>query len=445
MIISTNVRGILIAIAAFLFMALVGSFTMWGSISVYVTSYLRHFDPEVTQRQLITFLPIRGVIWLILLPIGSNLEKKWGPKLVVMIAGIGMVSGIIVLQFVTNSILFVAVFTLTYGIPTIAYYVPLTCLWKYYPEKKGVLSGLAVCSFPLGSLIFSYLAQKIVNPLDAAPREQIYGAVKDFFFDESVYKNVPKLFYTLSIIWGIIVPFIIFAVQDPPLEYLEEKKKLEEKQKRELTATATIEECPNLKSALTHRSFWIMYVLLIVSSWSDYILVLAYKQIGFDYHYLDSYLTKVGIAISIFNASGRLFWGFMYQKYYFKYMYSVILFFQIFFLLTIMLVAGDIVLFPIWIVLALFVICGNFVVFTPLCAKIYGTLIGSQASAYLATGNAVGSIATYFANLYIIPSVGYGIMLQFIASLSMIGYSMLYLLELEPKWGTKEIQEKKEK
>lgn len=64
------------------------------------------------------------------------------------------------------------------------------CSWKYFPNKKGLLSGITVCGFSLGPLFFSFLAQKIVNPGDASPSEVSVGAIKDHFFGPVVYNNV---------------------------------------------------------------------------------------------------------------------------------------------------------------------------------------------------------------------------------------------------------------
>ena len=41
--------------------------------------------------------------------------------------------------------------------------------WEYYPERKGVISGLVMCAFGLAAFIYGFVAQAIVNPEDEHP------------------------------------------------------------------------------------------------------------------------------------------------------------------------------------------------------------------------------------------------------------------------------------
>ena len=60
-------------------------------------------------------------------------------------------------------------FALVYGILTgmamgLSYMVPLINAVQYFPEKKGLVSGIIVAGFGLGSLVFSFLAIILMNP-----------------------------------------------------------------------------------------------------------------------------------------------------------------------------------------------------------------------------------------------------------------------------------------
>ena len=47
--------------------------------------------------------------------------------------------------------------------------VPLKCSWTYYPTKKGMISGVVLCSYALGAIFFSWMTSRIVNPDNESP------------------------------------------------------------------------------------------------------------------------------------------------------------------------------------------------------------------------------------------------------------------------------------
>ena len=42
--------------------------------------------------------------------------------------------------------------------------VPIINAVQYFPDKKGLVSGIIVAGFGLGSFVFSYLAKTLMNP-----------------------------------------------------------------------------------------------------------------------------------------------------------------------------------------------------------------------------------------------------------------------------------------
>ena len=46
----------------------------------------------------------------------------------------------------------------------IGYYPILKNSWKYFPEKKGLITGIVLCAFGLSPFIFTTLADLIINP-----------------------------------------------------------------------------------------------------------------------------------------------------------------------------------------------------------------------------------------------------------------------------------------
>jgi len=442
-LISPYLRGFLVAFAAFLYQAMLGVLYIWGAISIYVSSYFRQYKPEITTQELGTFMPIRAVLLMILMPSGTFMEKKYGPRPVIAIGAIGMTTCAFALAYVKSPTLFIIILSLGFGLPTIGFYVPIMCVWKYFPGRRSILTGLSVCGFSLGPLVFSYICHMIVNPNDIPPKEYNYGAIKQYYFEEEVYSNVPKLFITLSIIWGIIFCYIVFAVQNPSKEYCDALALIREAEGRRRSTCDESNQCPDVATALKHRTFWIFATLLTIATWNDFIFGLAYKEIGFNYQYSDSYLTLVGILYSIANATGRISWGIITQKYPFVTCYQLILVGQTFFPLTLAVVARSPLLYVLWIMLSTLFTSGNFVVFAPLTMKIYGLKCGETIYTLVATSFAVGAFVLYFMNTFVLPYIGYKLMLELVGIISAFGYILLWMAELKPDWNKQNTKKEK--
>ena len=88
----------------------------------------------------------------------------------------------------------------------ITYMIPLVCAYKYFPHRKGLITGIIVGSYGLGSSIFNIVATKIVNPTNAkayipAPN----GDPNLKFFDEKVADRVPLMLRILCAVWLCLI------------------------------------------------------------------------------------------------------------------------------------------------------------------------------------------------------------------------------------------------
>lgn len=80
--------------------------------------------------------------------------------------------------------------------------IPLVTAIEWFPERKGLMSGIIIGSYGLGSFIYTLLAKAIVNPENKAA--DVPSGQKDLsYFKWEVAKNVPYLLRVLSIIWAV--------------------------------------------------------------------------------------------------------------------------------------------------------------------------------------------------------------------------------------------------
>jgi OFA family oxalate/formate antiporter-like MFS transporter len=92
-------------------------------------------------------------------------QKGWSPKYIVLTGGSIAISGIFASSFAKDLPTFIALYGILSGIGTgMTYMVPLVCCMEYFPDNKGLISGIIMGSYGGGSFIFNLLATKIVNP-----------------------------------------------------------------------------------------------------------------------------------------------------------------------------------------------------------------------------------------------------------------------------------------
>jgi MFS transporter, OFA family, oxalate/formate antiporter len=55
------------------------------------------------------------------------------------------------------------------------YLTPIKCGWEYFPDNKGMVSGIIMLAFGMGSFIFSFIALAVVNPNQEDPEVETTG------------------------------------------------------------------------------------------------------------------------------------------------------------------------------------------------------------------------------------------------------------------------------
>ncbi len=99
---------------------------------------------------------------------------------------------------------------------------------------------------------------------------------------------------------------------------------------------------------------------------------MAYKEVGINHSYDDSFLTIIGCLCSISNCAGRITWGSLYESVPFKRLYTYLLLGQTLLPLTLRLVAPIKICFGIWVVSTVFFTSGNFTIFPPFSTSVFG-------------------------------------------------------------------------
>lgn len=126
-----------------------------------------------------------------------------------MSIGIGGVVSAISLanDFLTFTLVFSGSFGCCNGL---AYTIPLKICWDYFPQKKGMVSGIIICGFGLGSFIFSFVSTLLANPNNLTADHEVDGLV---FYGHDVSSRVPGMIRKLALSWSILCTISIFCLR----------------------------------------------------------------------------------------------------------------------------------------------------------------------------------------------------------------------------------------
>lgn len=166
----------LIAIAGVIIMTLLGTVYAW---SVFVKPVMAAHG-WVKESVAVVFMIIIGMIGLSA-AFGGMLVDKKGPKFVATLGailyGIGVLLGGVALHLGNIWILYLG-YGVVGGIGNgLAYVVPIATLIRWFPDKRGVITGLAVMGFGLGAFFIGKIVPGLINNMGVANAFFVLGAV----------------------------------------------------------------------------------------------------------------------------------------------------------------------------------------------------------------------------------------------------------------------------
>lgn len=174
-----------IAVAGFCMQMALGSGYAW---SVFRIPLVKEFGWSISQVSF-TF----SISWLFLglsAVVGGLWLTRSGPRMVGMFAGLMWGGGVFLASFSAYKLWWLY---LTYGVMGgiglgMGYVVPVAVLVKWFPDRRGLITGIAVGGFGAGALIAAPVAGRLMQGLGALPTLMYLGigyaivAVSSAFF-----------------------------------------------------------------------------------------------------------------------------------------------------------------------------------------------------------------------------------------------------------------------
>lgn len=160
-----------IAAAAVLLQLALGAVYAWSTFSRALQSDASRFALTPSEAA----LPFSVTIAMIFLGsyIGGRIQDVKGPRIVALVGGAVYAAGILLAGLSSNgSQLWLLI--LGYGVIAgfglgLGYIVPVAMLQKWFPDKRGLITGIAVGGFGFGAVITSPIAQALVEIYPEVP------------------------------------------------------------------------------------------------------------------------------------------------------------------------------------------------------------------------------------------------------------------------------------
>ena len=221
--------------------------------SVYKTALVDHFDSSLTAIGVIFSIAI------VMLGLSAAVFGTWvdrnGPRAAMFVAAVLWATGFLVAAVGIGTGQLWLVYLGYGGIGGIGlgigYISPVSTLIKWFPDRPGLATGMAIMGFGGGALIASPLSGRLLSLYDDSYDSSDPTSVADGH-------AVMLLFVTLGIVYFAFMMFGAFTVRVPPEGWTPEGWDPHTVEEAALVTTASV----SAANAIRTPQFWLLWVVL---------------------------------------------------------------------------------------------------------------------------------------------------------------------------------------
>jgi MFS family permease len=273
--------------------------------SVYKASLVKHFDSSLTNIGVIFSIAI------VMLGLSAAVFGTWvdtgGPRRAMFTAALFWSGGFMVgaLGIATDQLWLVY---LGYGVIGgiglgIGYISPVSTLIKWFPDRPGLATGMAIMGFGGGAMIASPLSAKLLG---------IYDDKYDTATGIASGSSVAKLFVTLGIIYLVLMMFGAWLIRVPADGWAPQGFDPSRVKSKALVTTDNV----SANNAIKTPQFWFLWVVLFCNVTAG-IGILEQAAPMIQDFFRDGDTSSVSAAsaagfvglLSLFNLGGRFIWS----------------------------------------------------------------------------------------------------------------------------------------
>jgi OFA family oxalate/formate antiporter-like MFS transporter len=269
-----------IAAAGVLLQVALGAVYAWSVFRKPLAAEFHWSIPQVTLTFTICILVLGFSAFF-----GGLWNNHSGPRVVAVTGGLLYGVGTILASFSADRLWWLY---LSYGVIAgiglgFAYIIPVAVLVKWFPDKRGLMTGVAVGGFGVGALVTAPIATHLI---------QTVGVMNTFAY--------------LGVAYLVVAVGAGFFMQNPPAGWTPEGWTPTSQQRSQIGRDFTLGE------ALKAWQWWALWLLLFLNTTAG-IAVISQEAPIFEELAKVSAIVAAGMVgiVSIGNALGRVFWASM--------------------------------------------------------------------------------------------------------------------------------------
>lgn len=264
----------------------------------------------------------------------------------------------------------------------LGYVCPIAACVKWFPDLKGLITGLAVAGFGGGAFLFIKLAGNWGGLLAA--------------------EGVAHTFLTYAAIFAVVVTMGASLLRNPPPEWQPAgwspaaATTLKESAASAPVANLTAAMLPDFDQAETvrTRSFWMLWLAFMLASSCGLMVIGSLKDFGIREGRLSDFEAEGALGLlALFNAAGRITWGAVSQRLGTRRTLVLISFLQAAMVLALVEMGSQVWTLEIAACWVGFHFGGNLALFPLLTAEYFGTRHLGANYGLMFTGYGVGGVA----------------------------------------------------
>ncbi len=275
--------------------------------SVYKVALVEHFDASLTAIGIIFSIAI------VMLGLSAAVFGTWvdtnGPRAAMFTSAVLWVSGFLVgsLGIYTGQLwLLYFGYGFLGGIGLgIGYISPVSTLIKWFPDRPGLATGMAIMGFGGGALVASPLSRQLMNWYDPSYDPAVAGTVPNG-------NAVAGLFLTLAALYAVFMLFGAFIIRVPAPNWRPHGFDPATVKQKSMVTTENV----SANNAIKTPQFWLLWTVLFCNVTAGIgILEQAAPMIQDFFRRGDTSLVLAATAagfvglLSLFNMGGRFVWS----------------------------------------------------------------------------------------------------------------------------------------
>lgn len=251
--------------------------------SLYQVQLLAIFDWTPAQVSLtFTLVLIASPVTMSLV---GKLQEKTGPRKMMMAGGFLCGLGVFLAGYTKSLAYLYLVYGVVNGVGLgLIYAVAITNTVKWFPDKRGLSSGLITAALAAGSVVFAPIASILLKH---------YGVL--------------SVFQIMAVIYFALIMLGTFFIKAPPDGYM--------RQVPDAPGRASLAAEKDWKQMLSDPIFYVLYIMFTMGLVSGLMVLAHVAPIGQQTAHLSVEMSAAAVAVlSAGNTLGRFVWGFISDK-----------------------------------------------------------------------------------------------------------------------------------